>query len=1442
MASTLNTSILNGRVTDNPSITALPMAASTFSNLRILHEGNSVAKVEIENNIASSTNLDIPVIALSRFGNTIADRLDLKMAGNTITQNTAMGLEGIELRVGTSTIGTGINTLCAYVLNNNVTVPSGQRAFRARIIDPTSFMSFQGAGPDVPSNWSSNMNSNSVGAVIVGSATVGAAITFGSVCASPGHPLPPLPPPPLDINFNNQNVIVIDTTANIEHVGSVKLTETPDPIVGGPLLSMSGETVTVGGMSGFLLPADKSLTILFRVKINDPFPDGVCMISNQGLISGGNFSMVLTDDPNVGGSSDPTVTQILIPPSITDCQDDIMVGTDPDLCSASVLFSSTVTGCPAPTLTYMIGMMPITSPHIFPLGVTTVDVKASNGLMPDAVCSFTITVTDDQTPTLTCLPGTQMRGTTSMACTYTVMGNEFDPVVNENCPGYTLSNDFNNMSSLAGEVLPEGMHPINWTIEDGAGLMASCSITIEVTDGEDPSISCPPAESTECDIADLIPYSDLTAFMMAGGSVSDNCMINDASFMYLGETGGPANFTRMYQISDVNGNTSTCMQTVTVNDMIAPVITPGTIADCYKTLELAETAAIDSTSATDNCTGMLVYTAMTSGDCDAMITVTVKDAAGNSAFTVYNTRIDGTAPMVTKGMIAACYATANQAETAALNATSAMDNCAGALMTSASTIGTCDAVITITITDQCGNSSEVMYNTIIDDTSPMITKGTINHCYPSTNDAEMAAIAGTTATDNCLGVVMKTASTVGLCSAIITVTATDECGNSAMTSYNTRIDNTPPTVMMGTIAPSYPSITAAESAALLATTATDNCSGSLTEMVSSEGECSLIITVTTTDSCGNSTPVLYMTRIDLAGAIGGEATICAGDTPGTITETQVAGGTGVLSYRWQKSDGGCMGSFMDIPGAMGTTYDPPPLIQSTSYRRIVTSTVDMVPCSDTTNCVTVTVNQVDAGTIGIDEIVCSGDVPSTIQELTPAMGSSLTYQWQKSTDGCSGTFSVIEGANSISYSPPALFVTTSYRRIAISTLNMVECRDTSNCVTITVRAILIDTIIQMCLNPMLYDLKVCLDITNPGPSGMFSLEVDGLDYGPFSYGALDPNGCYTVSNVNFDPSDLETFDVMVKDVDGIMCADIYSFTEKFCFECPLIGSINAPMNLCQSALFDLTATGLQKMAISQNSETDFGIKFVAFAGAAPINPYVGGISLGIVPFGNLTMSNSQATLQNINAGILGAVGTYTICAILSPAPTIDNSCRPFQSKTIMLDAVPVFSGVISGPVTVCPNLDNLQYSIQSINNATSYSWTFDHPSGTISGTGTVITLSLDHTFSGGKLSVIANNQCGSSPMIHLDLVKASDVFCQLTSCLAENQNITVTDALLMQMGSPDVYKAINRLESGATIVALRNITFKAGSEILLKPPFNVELGATFIAEIEPCIYSVLNNR
>ncbi|WP_216823390.1 hypothetical protein, partial [Niastella vici] len=183
-----------------------------------------------------------------------------------------------------------------------------------------------------------------------------------------------------------------------------------------------------------------------------------------------------------------------------------------------------------------------------------------------------------------------------------------------------------------------------------------------------------------------------------------------------------------------------------------------------------------------------------------------------------------------------------------------------------------------------------------------------------------------------------------------------------------------------------------------------------------------------------------------------DQTICSGGDPAAFTVTTAATGSGSLTYQWQSSTTSCAAGFSDISGATGSTYDAPGgLAATTFYRRIATSTLNGVPCTATSNCVTVTVNGVTAGTIGTDQTICSGGDPAAFTVTTAATGAgALTYQWQSSTTSCAAGFSNIVGATSATYDVPAgLATTTYYKRIVTSTLSG-TCTAASNCVTVTI--------------------------------------------------------------------------------------------------------------------------------------------------------------------------------------------------------------------------------------------------------------------------------------------------------------------------------------------------------------------------------------------------------
>ncbi|MEL6669413.1 MAG: DNRLRE domain-containing protein, partial [Bacteroidota bacterium] len=72
------------------------------------------------------------------------------------------------------------------------------------------------------------------------------------------------------------------------------------------------------------------------------------------------------------------------------------------------------------------------------------------------------------------------------ACTYTVVGEEFDPNVLDNCEVIIALNDINNDFSLADAVFPVGATNVNVGATDAAGNTAECTFTITIVDGEAP--------------------------------------------------------------------------------------------------------------------------------------------------------------------------------------------------------------------------------------------------------------------------------------------------------------------------------------------------------------------------------------------------------------------------------------------------------------------------------------------------------------------------------------------------------------------------------------------------------------------------------------------------------------------------------------------------------------------------------------------------------------------------------------------------------------------------------------------------------------------------------------------------------------------------------------------------------------------------------------------
>src|SRR5204863_380941 len=110
-------------------------------------------------------------------------------------------------------------------------------------------------------------------------------------------------------------------------------------------------------------------------------------------------------------------------------------------------------------------------------------------------------------------------------------------------------------------------------------------------------------------------------------------------------------------------------------------------------------------------------------------------------------------------------------------------------------------------------------------------------------------------------------------------------------------------------------------------------------------------------------------------------------------------------------------------------------------------------------------------------------------------------------------------------------------------------------------------------------------------------------------------------------------------------------------------------------------------------------------------------------------SNSISTTASATGG-----GTVSV--------TANNSCGSSAAQTLVVNisSAPAMPGTITGLDTVC-NGSLHTYSVTAVSGATSYTWTLP---GSWAGTSASNTISATSGATGGNITIIAYNNCGSS--------------------------------------------------------------------------------------------------
>ena len=122
----------------------------------------------------------------------------------------------------------------------------------------------------------------------------------------------------------------------------------------------------------------------------------------------------------------------------------------------------------------------------FEKGTTTVNWTVTDPSNNSAVCSFTVTVEDNQDPVFSSCPSVITEYTVAGGCFAQV--NYTTPEGTDNCSGATtaLTEGF-----ASGENFPLGATTVTYTVTAANGVTATCSFTVTVVDNQAPQIVCP---------------------------------------------------------------------------------------------------------------------------------------------------------------------------------------------------------------------------------------------------------------------------------------------------------------------------------------------------------------------------------------------------------------------------------------------------------------------------------------------------------------------------------------------------------------------------------------------------------------------------------------------------------------------------------------------------------------------------------------------------------------------------------------------------------------------------------------------------------------------------------------------------------------------------------------------------------------------------------------
>ena len=272
--------------------------------------------------------------------------------------------------------------------------------------------------------------------------------------------------------------------------------------------------------------------------------------------SNGTYNVCVTINNNVTGCQlcrNVTITNADNSPPVFVCPQNTTINNIPGQCFATYLPAISVTDvcstepiCNCVLTGATTGVMPKNTNTQYNKGITTVKCTATDGVMNSSMCTFTVTVLDNQKPVIQCPLDKILNCGGSTDVTLTGVGTGTD-----NCPGVTTS----YLDEISGTKCNQTIIR-TWKATDASGNTATCQQVITLVDNVPPIIICPSDKSVACN-------GNITPAITGMATATDNCQTNVSITFADVASGTPCNqvISRTWTAKDSCGNMTTCAPT-----------------------------------------------------------------------------------------------------------------------------------------------------------------------------------------------------------------------------------------------------------------------------------------------------------------------------------------------------------------------------------------------------------------------------------------------------------------------------------------------------------------------------------------------------------------------------------------------------------------------------------------------------------------------------------------------------------------------------------------------------------------------------------------------------------------------------------------------------------------------------------------------------------------